>query len=277
MGGEPALSRVRVVSVAGWLDAMRSDLPPAFRLVWQCLESHANSSRWWEIRDADIAAELRLAKDTVGRAISRLERDGIIRAVRRKRLPTRYHMLRVYACKSRSDDFATIAGLSPEIVDPTAELTPQNVDSTAVSDPELSPENVDSSAELSPENVDSLSPTESNRKKASPPFSPRGEKTRRKVLLPKEWGPSEEAFALGRSLGMGRSQVQGAADQMRDKMTHTLERGADWDARFLGWLRVAARTSSSPRPAARRGYTREFLARLEAGGDDGSSAVECAA
>jgi hypothetical protein len=263
------------VSVAGWLDAMRSDLPPAYRLVWQCLESHANSARFWEIRDGDIAAEIRLSKNTVGRAIAELEEQRIIRVVRRKRLPTRYHMLRSYGAKQHC------GGTEPDLFsaqneDSTAELTPQNVDSTAFRDPELTPQNVDSSGELSPQNGDSLSPTESNRKKASPPLSPKGDEKPRKVPLPKDWEPKDRHFELGSGIGLSPAQVLEAAQQMREKMAHTLERGADWDTRFAGWLRGAARLGDRQRASPKTRDYAALLRRIEAGGDE-PSRVECAA
>jgi hypothetical protein len=46
--------------IAGILDAMRSSYTPAVRLVWLCIENHANRDRWWRMTFEAIADELHL-------------------------------------------------------------------------------------------------------------------------------------------------------------------------------------------------------------------------
>jgi DNA-binding Lrp family transcriptional regulator len=84
------------MSVAGILDAMRSDRPLSQRLVWQCLENHANGARFWAISISDLAEELHLRPATVIDAVHALEAGEIIRADRRRRQVTVYYMLRTY-------------------------------------------------------------------------------------------------------------------------------------------------------------------------------------
>lgn len=92
------------MSIAGVLDAMRSDRPLSERLVWQCLENHANGARFWAISIANIASELHLHVGTVCDAIRRLEADGIIRARRGFRQITTYFMLRTYDTAAVRED-----------------------------------------------------------------------------------------------------------------------------------------------------------------------------
>jgi DNA-binding transcriptional ArsR family regulator len=88
-----------IMSVAGILDAMRSPRPLSERVVWQCLENHANGHRFWPITIDELAYELHMNRSTVLAAIKALEDDEIIRAERRRRCKTIYHMLRVYPQK----------------------------------------------------------------------------------------------------------------------------------------------------------------------------------
>lgn len=85
------------MSCLGIIDAMRSTKhTPATRLVWACLENHANGARFWSIPVREIAAELGLTRQTVNTAVLELARDGIIRIERRKRHQHTYYMLRTY-------------------------------------------------------------------------------------------------------------------------------------------------------------------------------------
>lgn len=103
------------MSVAGILDALRSDRPFSERLVWQCLENHANGARFWAITIHELMAELHIkCRSTVTRAIAALEddkQDGgpIVRAVRRRKHKTVYHMLRVYPEKNKVSEGSDIA------------------------------------------------------------------------------------------------------------------------------------------------------------------------
>lgn len=84
------------MSILGIMDAMRSDLPPAHRLVWQCLESRSNKTRSMLATVDSIAEELRLSRPTVMTALASLEDEGIIRRNIRPRRPTIISMLRHY-------------------------------------------------------------------------------------------------------------------------------------------------------------------------------------
>lgn len=84
------------MSVAGILDAMRSRRTLSERLVWQCLENHANGARFWAISILNLADELHLHHGTVIDAIKALEADGIIGTRKGFRQVTTYFMLRTY-------------------------------------------------------------------------------------------------------------------------------------------------------------------------------------
>ncbi|HEY2617814.1 MAG TPA: hypothetical protein VGI78_10785 [Acetobacteraceae bacterium] len=86
--------------VAGLLDAMRAKLPASVRIVWMCLEHHAdNYNRKWERSLDGIVAEVHLSIETVTRAVRILESRGIARGERDGpgRKPTTWHLLRTYA------------------------------------------------------------------------------------------------------------------------------------------------------------------------------------
>ena len=129
------------MSIAGILDAMRSQRPPAERLVWICLENHANGHRCWPMTERAIAQELNLGIATVERAVQSLVAGNIVRADRHKRRPTVFHMLR---------DYPKANGQHP----PPDDLTPQNDWSTARPEAELTPQN-DESSHLTHQNDES--------------------------------------------------------------------------------------------------------------------------
>lgn len=155
------------MSVQGMVDAMRTKgMPPATRLVWICLENHANGARCWSISTAELADELDIHPDTVQRAVIDLETRGIIRREAHRRRPTTFHMMRAYPAKCAKNDIeqpakhAKLAELS--IVDDhhPQPLNPEISDSTLVegeslnpgipvSTPELTLKKPDSSPELS--------------------------------------------------------------------------------------------------------------------------------
>lgn len=84
------------MSVLGILDAARSEFPATVRLVWICLENHANGHRWWPITVNAIADEMHFSRPTVLSALAALENSGIIRREMRQRRATIIHMLRCY-------------------------------------------------------------------------------------------------------------------------------------------------------------------------------------
>jgi DNA-binding Lrp family transcriptional regulator len=127
------------MSVAGIIEAMRSHYPNGTRLTWQCIENRAGAGRSWNATDREIAREMRLSTDTVGRAVGRLERDGIVRAVRHKRRRTTFYLLRTYPV-----GVARPSG-EPEIAHRLApDLSPQNSGSM----PGLSPQNAETKITL---------------------------------------------------------------------------------------------------------------------------------
>jgi len=81
----------------GLIDAMRTtDLPPTYRLVWQCLENRANGARFWVGTGREIAGEIGADIKTVKAAVAELSRRGIVAVERRPGLPSIYRMLRTY-------------------------------------------------------------------------------------------------------------------------------------------------------------------------------------
>lgn len=114
------------MSVSGLIRAMRSDRPPAERLVWMCLENHANGAGFWQISELDIARELHLTHSTVRRAIHALVTDGIVRAQRCKRRPTIFHMTRAHA-KANGRNPAPKPKTPPSHADLTAQIDPLNL------------------------------------------------------------------------------------------------------------------------------------------------------
>jgi DNA-binding Lrp family transcriptional regulator len=91
------------MSVLNIIAAMRSNRKSlAERLVWQCLENHANGARCWSISRAEIARELNISPDTVNNAIQALEADGIIRVELNPPHKAKYHMLFDVSPKPRS-------------------------------------------------------------------------------------------------------------------------------------------------------------------------------
>lgn len=244
------------MSIAGILDAMRSERPPAERLVWQCLENHANGHRCWAITEQAIANELNLGCNTVARAVQALAADGIIRMDRFKRRPTVFHMLRIYQKANgqhppSGDDLTTQNGGS------TVELSPQNGGSTTHQPPELTtqndgsntqltPQNGASTLELTPQNGGTSNPPVRIHQKKSPPERRASAPKARAKPLPDGWQPHVRSFALGFSLGMNREEVLVEADQMRDWASHKGETGLDWNARFDRWLRTTAQRRLPP-------------------------------
>lgn len=113
------------MSVAGLLDAMRSDLTPATRLVWMCLENHANGERFWSVSVANLATELSLSEDSVSRAVCELAKRKVLRLERHRWSPTTYYMLRAYpSCQPKVVETA-----QPQIADSIQTPPPQNADS----------------------------------------------------------------------------------------------------------------------------------------------------
>jgi hypothetical protein len=114
------------MSVAGMLDAMRSDRRPCERLVWACLENHANGRRFWSISIDDMAGELHLNSCTVVDATKALERDGVIRIRRTKRHTSTYFMLRTYdqePGQKQCGNTELNSKVRSEIPNPTPDLT----------------------------------------------------------------------------------------------------------------------------------------------------------
>ena len=152
------------MSVAGILEAMRSPRPLAERLVWQCLENHANGARFWPMSEEAIARELSLGVATVARAVRALVADNIVRAERHKRRPTVFFMLRDYGKPNgqyppqtgdltHQNDWSS-ATETPEIINAEPELTTQNDGSTG----DLRHQNDGSTHQLTTQNDGSSQP-----------------------------------------------------------------------------------------------------------------------
>lgn len=96
--------------IAGLLDALRSTLPAGARIVWMCLENHADQNRKWSMSLERIVAEVNLSIETVVRSVRLLEARGIVRGQRDGpgRKATVWHMLRSY------DPSPYNGGMAPE-------------------------------------------------------------------------------------------------------------------------------------------------------------------
>ena len=259
------------MSIAGILDAMRSERPPAERLVWQCLENHANGHRCWAITEQAMADELKLGVATVARAVRALDADKIIEMVRFKRRPTLFKMLRNYPKPNGQhppppDDLTHQNDQSTGVIEPelttqndqsTYHLTHQSDQSTAPlfaelttqSDqptPELTHQNDASTPELTHQIDQTSNPPVRTHQEENPPVRRASAPKPRPKSLPDGWQPHPRSFALGFELGLSREQVLSEADQMRDWASHKGETGLDWNARFNRWLRTTARSHLPP-------------------------------
>jgi hypothetical protein len=222
--------------IAGILDAMRTSYTPATRIVWQCIENHANSARFWSMTDRAIADEVHFSVDTVSRSLGTLERDGILRCVRRKRRPTTFYVLRSYpsGCprppKARQRSMAL--ELPPLDAGDGAELTPQPADSN----PKLSPQNPETlnppvqnpteegregarlfadeverhleQSDPTPAQVaDKGEPRPEQPDRASAQLPPQKRERPRIAPPPADWKPSSDDCAYARSLGLDPAEM----------------------------------------------------------------------
>jgi hypothetical protein len=241
------------MSILGILDAMRSDRPATERLVWQCLENHANGHRWWRITEEAIAKELSLGLATVSRAVRALIADNIVRVERCKRRPTVFRMVRDYP-KTNGQAPPPYGELADHPDGSNAELTTHFDVSTAPTTPELTTQTDGSSSELTTQTDHSTpelthqidrsleSTSKTPPKKKGPPGSRAGARPR--TPLPEQWQPSVALVAFGAGLGLAEREVRLAADRMRDWSIGDGKLKADWDATFRNWLR---RDASEPR------------------------------
>jgi hypothetical protein len=270
------------MSIAGILDAMRSERPPAERLVWQCLENHANGHRCWAITEQAMADELKLGVATVARAVRALEADKIIEMVRFKRRPTLFKMKRNYPKPNGQhppspDDLThqndqPTGAIEPELTtqndqsthhlthqsdQSTHHLTHQSDQSTAPlfaglttqfdqPTPELTHQNDASTPELTHQIDQTSNPPVRIHQEENPPERRASAPKARAKALPDGWQPHVRSFALGFSLGMNREEVLVEAAQMRDWASHKGETGLDWNARFDRWLRTTAQRRLPP-------------------------------
>jgi hypothetical protein len=151
------------MSVAGLLDAMRAcgptdkRRPTSYRLVWMCLENHANGHRVWRMTERDIAAELQIGINTVSRAIHGLIADGIVEVDRFKRRPSVFRMLKSYA-KPNGKGPHSHGDLTPQNGPSTQDLNTQNGGSTTPPRKYLTPQIDPSTTELTPQNGGTKTP-----------------------------------------------------------------------------------------------------------------------
>jgi hypothetical protein len=224
------------MSIAGMLDAMRSSYSPAVRLVWQCVENHANSARFWTMTDEDIAQEMHLSVDTVGRAVNVLERDRICRCVRRKRRPTTFHMLRHYPPGRPRHEPEVERHVAPELTSQIPELrpelTPQIPETLSPPERKNPPEKEERAAPASPPPAPSPFPVqclpEQERRRPEPPPSAR------KTLLPDDWAPPAEVRQLAIEAGYDPAEIM---TEMADWCRHKGAQSADWTACARNWIR----------------------------------------
>jgi hypothetical protein len=220
------------MSIHGILEAMRSDLSPAFRLVWQCLENHANGHRFWPMTAMQIAAELHLGVATVNRAIEGLEQLEIVRRELHHRRKTVFHMLRTYP------DGGTHRYSDTDLADqndkPTPDLSPQNDQPT----PDLAYQN-DQTLRNPPVQV-------------PPVISPRARATRAPRTQPRTsldsaletgWRPGDKGQTYATDRGVDCAEEWGRfKNHHRSKGTLA----ASWDATWRTWCDKAVEFGKAP-------------------------------
>jgi uncharacterized protein YdaU (DUF1376 family) len=103
--------------------------------------------------------------------------------------------------------------------------------------------------------------------------------------LPEGWSPSDDDLSYGEKLGLSRSQVLDAAEEMRlwagANSNRAIGRKADWSLTFQGWMRRNRKRGSNGQTARdeSRNDFRTALRKLrefgesEVGGDDGGNVV----
>ena len=232
---------------------MRSPRPLAERLVWQCLENHANGARFWPMSEEAIARELSLGVATVARAVRALVASNIVRAEQHKRRPTVFYMLRVYGKPNgqhepHQEELTThndgsTTELSDQSDGSTGHLTTQNDRSTTPAQMDLTHQNDRPTPELTHQNDRTSYPPVKNppERKEEPPLGPpQSRGGRPQHALPDDWVPGPKAFALAAGLGLTNAEVLFEADKMRDWGLATNGKAANWDARFNNWLRKEA-------------------------------------
>jgi hypothetical protein len=246
---------------------MRSERHLAERLVWQCLENHADTFRCWRMTEQEIATELNLGVATVSRAVRALEADKIIDLERSKRRPTKFRMLRNYPKPNGQhppspDDLTHHSDMSTSEFTTqgdgsTVAMTHQDDRSTAPQPTEMTTHGDQSTMQLthrgdasSPElthhgDKTSNPPVRTHQKKNPPVARGRAPEHRAKPL-PTDWKPSARCMILGRDLGMTQAEVLGEVDRMRDWALHKGEVSHDWDRRFANWLRDTHQRRLSP-------------------------------
>lgn len=255
------------MSIAGILDAMRSDRHLAERLVWQCLENHADTFRCWSITEQAIADELKIGVATVSRAVRALEADNIIDLERSKRRPTKFRMLRNYPKPNGQhppspDDLTTHGDISTDELTTHGDVSTDTM--THQDDKSTTPQPVElihhgersislltyqddaSSPELTHQDDKTSNPPVRTHQEENPPERRASAPKPRPKSLPDGWQPHARSFALGFELGLSREEVLVEADQMRDWASHKGETGLDWNARFNRWLRETARRRLPP-------------------------------
>jgi hypothetical protein len=246
------------MSVAGIIDAMRANVHPTIRIVWQCLENHANGARWWRMTEREIATEVHLSPKTVERAVIALEGKGddavlpAVVAVRRcKRRPATFTMLRSYpeGCPKPRHEPEVASRVAPELTrqngDSTAELTRQNDDSlfppekNPPEEERESPPQAAAPASSSTENlveVGEASQQGADNKgvPAAPPAPPPAARSARRTPLPDDWAPPPEVRQMAIEAGYDPAEIM---EEMADWARATGARSADWTATGRNWIR----------------------------------------
>jgi hypothetical protein len=254
--------------IAGILDAMWSDYPLAARVIWQCLENHANGDRFWRMTHQEIAAELHLSLDTVNGSVAFLERERIIRCVRQKRRPTTFYMVRSYATgatKPRHEaeiERRITPDLMTEIPSSSAELMtefpltkspPVRIHQEGRESAPASPTPTPQAAPPSPspppvvvvgvEGKQASCQEQGGADRPEPPTAPR---SARKTAWPEDQ-PPPGVRELVIAAGYGGEVVQAMGDWCRDRA----HRSADWPAWARRW--IAREGTFRPTAAARSG------------------------
>lgn len=244
------------MSVLGIIDALRSDLNPAFRVVWAALENHANGARFWSITTEGLAAELRMTPAMVARAVKELESRRIIRRMMHKRRATTYYMLRDYShAKVEPRAHAEVEPETEKVADPETfadltqpyegvnpiaddaeveELTPQMAEATE----KLTPQTAHQTPELTPQMTGDLVPTsKESTSKQDPPGRARGRATRSspRSTIPEGWAPDAKGIAYAHNRGMSDEDIPREGSKFRNYHEARGSLMASWQAAWRTW------------------------------------------
>jgi hypothetical protein len=232
--------------IAGLLDAMRSSLPAGARIVWMCLENHADrETRKWRMSLDHIVAEVNLSIEAVVRAVRLLEAQGIIRGQRDGpgRNATTWHMLRSYV-ESPQNEGIKAPKKPRKKRGLTRQETPQNEGIEKAAIPAKSGVSTPQSAGISrfpphtPPFLTHQNPPEGETLCVSVPTAaaPAREAAKDTHTLPPDWEPSAKTIQRLLNLGLSCDEVGTEAERFRGWALGGNHRKADWENFFVAFV-----------------------------------------